>query len=135
MIVTGNLDMGLFPEPLASMGELGGLKKRVYEPKDGYCPDVMVFTGKALEEKEEAIRLFHQGYNKTIEDINKNENEARDILIEKLGLNSEIRNMIDLPQYMKASLPDDAYLDKIIKWVEEVLGKDVDIKAEDMIEK
>lgn len=134
MIKTGNLDMGLFPEPVASMGELSGLEKRIYEPKDGYCPDVMVFTGKALKEKEEAIRLFHQGYNKAIEDISKNENEAREILIEKLGLKPEIKDMINLPQYTKASLPDEAYLERIINWVEEVLEKDIEIKPADMIE-
>lgn len=134
MINTGNLDMGLFPEPLASMGELGGLEKRIYEPKDGFSPDVMVFTGKALAEKEEAIRLFHQGYNMAIGDINKDETEARDILIEKLGLNPDIKDMIDLPLYIKASLPDKVYLEKIISWVEEVLGKDIEIKPEDMIE-
>ena len=34
-IVSGELDMGLFPEPMASMGELSGLIKRNYEPQAG----------------------------------------------------------------------------------------------------
>ncbi|MTI46945.1 ABC transporter substrate-binding protein [Sporosalibacterium faouarense] len=134
MLKTGNLDMGLFPEPVASMGELGGLEKKIYELKNGYCPDVMVFTGKALEEKEEAIKLFHQGYNKAIEDINSNENEAREILIEKLQLNPEIKDNILLPNYTKVSLPDDAYLENIINWVEEVLNQEVNVTPSDLTE-
>lgn len=134
MIKSGNLDMGLFPEPVASMGELSGLEKRIYEPKDGYCPDVMVFTGQALEEKSEAIRLFHEGYNKAIEDINKDMNQARDILIEKLQLKPEIKDMIDLPQYTKAGLPSEDYITKIIDWVEAVLGKEVTIEPSELVE-
>ena len=134
MIKAGNVDMGLFPEPMASMGELGGLEKRVYESKDGYCPDVMVFTGKSLREKEEAIRRFHQGYNTAIDHINRDTNEARDILVEKLNLKPEIRDMINLPEYSRAQLPDKSYIDKIIKWSQQVLKKDMGVKPEDLIE-
>lgn len=134
MIKSGNVDMGLFPEPLASMGALGGLKKRIYEPEEGYSPDVMVFTGKALKEKTAAIQSFHQAYNKAIEYINRDENIAKDILIEKLDLKEEVKDIIVLPNYSKASLPDDAYLLKIINWVETVLNKDIKVKPQDLIE-
>ncbi len=134
MVKNGNVDMGLFPEPVASMGALGGLEKRMYDPKDGYSPDVMAFTGKALAEKSEAIELFHQGFNKAIDEINKDDNKARDILIEKLSLNEAIRDNIALPEYTKASLPDAAYLENIIDWVETVLNKDMQVTADELIE-
>lgn len=135
MIKSGNVDMGLFPEPMASMGALDGLEKRIYDPKDGYCPDVLGFTGKALSEKEEAIKLFHQAYDKAVEDINKDESIAREILIEKLALKPEIKDSMILPEYTKAYLPDNAYLEKIISWVEEVLKKDMNIKPEQLVER
>lgn len=134
MIKTGNLDMGLFPEPLASMGVLAGLERRIYEPEDGYCPDVMVFTGSALEEKSKAIELFHIAYNKAVDEINKDENKATDILIEKLNLKEEIRDLIILPVYTQASLPDEDYILKIIDWVENVLNKDIEILPSDLVE-
>jgi len=135
MIKSGNVDMGLFPEPMASMGALDGLEKRIYDPKDGYCPDVLGFTGKALSEKEEAIKLFHQAYDKAVEDINKDESIAREILIEKLALKPEIKDSMILPEYTKAYLPDNAYLEKIISWVEEVLKKDMNIQPEQLVER
>lgn len=134
MVKSGNVDMGLFPEPVASMGALDGLEKRIYDPKDGYSPDVMAFTAKALSEKSEAIKLFHEGYNKAVEDINNDEAKAREILIEKLGLNEAIKDDIVLPEYTKASLPDEAYLENIIAWVEEVLKKEMEVSPADLVE-
>lgn len=135
-IGSGELDMGLFPEPVASNGELNGLEKKIYETKDGYCPDVMVFTGKALSEKEESIKLFHEGYNKAVDDINKDSTEALDILMGKIpNIKPEAKDLIVLPEYHKASLPNDEYITKIINWTSEVLKKDLEVKPSDLVQR
>jgi len=135
-IGSGQLDMGLFPEPMASMGELSGLVKKNYEPEDGICPDVFVFTGKALSEKENAIKLFHEAYNRAVDEINNNPQVARDILMEKIpNLNPEIKDKMMLPEYTKASLPDNAYIDKIIQWTAEVMKKELQVSADDLTER
>lgn len=135
-IGSGELDMGLFPEPVASMGELSGLEKKLYELPDGNCPDVMVFTGKALKEKEAAIRLFHEAYNMAVLDIQKDPALARDILMEKIpNLKPEIRDLILLPEYTEASLPDKAYIDEIIQWTSEVVKKDLAVAADQLVER
>lgn len=135
-IGSGQLDMGLFPEPLASMGELNGLIKNIYQPESGFCPDVIVFTGKALEEKEEAIQLFHQAYDQAVVAINEDPNLARDILMEKIpNLKPEIKDKILLPEYTKASLPDDAYIEKVIRWTAETMKKDLTVTPEDLTER
>jgi len=135
-IGSGQLDMGLFPEPMASMGELNGLKKLLFQPEGGFCPDVIVFTGKALEEKEEAIRLFHQAYNLAVEEINKDPEAARNIIMEKIpNLNPAIKDSIIFPQYTKASIPDDEYLEKIIQWTSEAMKKDLQVSPEDLVER
>ncbi|MGL5353770.1 MAG: ABC transporter substrate-binding protein [Clostridium sp.] len=135
-IGSGAIDMGLFPEPVASNGELNGLEKKVFEAEDGYCPDVMVFTGKALSEKEKAVKLFHEGYNKAVEDINNDSLEALDILMEKIpNVKPEAKDLIVLPTYNKASLPSDEYITKIINWTSEVLKKDLDVKPSDLLQR
>ena len=135
-IGSGQLDMGLFPEPMASMGELNGLKKNIYQPETAVCPDVIVFTGKALSEKEEAIQLFHQAYNKAVAELNKNPQAARDILMEKIpNLKPEIKDNMILPEYTKVSLPDDQYIGKIIQWTSAVMKKELKVSADDLVER
>ena len=135
-IGSGELDMGLFPEPVASMGELSGLTKKVYEPEAGYCPDVAVFTGQSMKEKNKAIIKFHQAYNKAIDVIRKDPAQARDILMEKIpNIKPEIKDKILLPEYTKASLPNTEYIEKVIKWTSGVVKKELAVKAEDLIER
>ena len=135
-ISSGELDMGLFPEPVASVGELDGLIKRIYEPEAGYCPDVAVFTGKAMKEKNDAILLFHQAYNKAVEELEKDPEQARDILIEKIpNVKPEIRDNIVLPEFTKASLPDKEYIQKVIDWTSAAVKKQLSVTPEDLIER
>jgi NitT/TauT family transport system substrate-binding protein len=135
MIKAGQLDMANLPEPIASMGELGGLEKIVYNNTDDFMPEAMVFTAKTLKEKEKALQLFHQAYNKAIEDIQKNDVEARDILIEKLELNPAIKDLMTLPEYHMARVPDEAYMNKVIEWVEDVQKIDITVAYDQMIER
>ena len=135
-IESGQLDMGLFPEPMASMGALSGLTKTLYQPEDGICPNVIVFTGKALSEKEEAVRLFHEAYNKAVAALAQNPNDARDVLMDNIpNLSPEIKDTMVLPTYTAVSLPDDAYIGKIIQWPADVMKKELTVTASDLVER
>ena len=135
-IESGQLDMGLFPEPMASMGELTGLEKHLYQPEGDLCPDVIVFTGKALTEKEEAVTLFHKAYDKAVAELNENQQAARDILMEKIpNLKPEIKENIILPEYTKTFIPDAAYIENIIQWTSGVMKKELKVTAEDLVER
>ena len=135
-IGSGELDMGLFPEPVASMGELNGLVKRIYEPEAGYCPDVAVFTGEAIQEKDEAILLFHRAYDKAVNELGKDPTQARDILIEKIpNIKPEIKDRIILPVFTKASLPAADYIQKVIDWTSVAVNKQLGVTPEDLIER
>jgi len=134
MVAKGALDMAVVPEPMASQGELNGLTKKLIGNTDEFSPDVMVFTGKAIKSKEKAIRLFHKAYDQAVDEINKSDAEARDILIESLKLKPEIKDMIIIPAYNSASIPDRKYLQGIIDWNEKVLGIKLDVKYEDLVE-
>lgn len=134
MINQGQIDMAVLPEPLASQGELAGLEKRIYESKDEFSPEVMVFTGDALKDKEKAIRLFHEAYNKAVKEINNDETIARDVLVEQLKLNPDVKAKITLPTYHEARVPSKEYMQKIMDWNEKVLGKKISLQYEELIE-
>lgn len=133
-VVSGQLDMGLFPEPIASVGELRGLEKIIYSPVDGYTPDVMVFTEKALK-KEKALEAFHKAYNRAVSDISLNEGEARDTLLKNIpNLNPDLRDMMELPLYHETRLPDEAFLLKIINWTDSITSQAINILPSQMID-
>lgn len=134
MIKSGKLDMAIIPEPMASMGELAGLEKRVYENEYDYMPEGMIFTDKALAEKEAAILGFHKAYNKAIKDIIENEELARDILIERLKLKPEVKELITLPEYRLGTVPSESYLNRVIKFVEEKQNESIDLSYQDIVE-
>ena len=134
MIGKGNLDMAVVPEPMASQGELNGLKKELIENNDAFSPDVMVFTGDAIKNKEEALQLFHQAYNKAVDEIVKNDEEAREILINKLDLKPEIKDNIIMPQYHHARIPSKDYLQGVMEWNEKVIGKKVNVSYEELVD-
>lgn len=135
MIAAGQMDMAIIPEPMASMGELRGLKKRVYKNEDDFMPEAMIFTETALKNKEKEISLFHQGYNKAVADIKKDDSEARKALISRLELKPEIENMIEMPEYHYSRVPSQEYMSEVIDWVEKVQNEIIEVKYEDMIER
>lgn len=134
MVAKGSLDMAVVPEPMASQGELNGLTKKLIGNTDEFSPDVMVFTERAIRSKEKAIRLFHEAYDQAVDEINKNDAEARDILLEALKLKPEIRDRIIVPVYKKTHIPSKEYLRGIIDWNEKTLGIKLDVKYEDLVE-
>lgn len=134
MVAKGTLDMAVVPEPMASQGELNGLKKIVVGNMDEFSPDVMVFTGKTIKSKEKALKLFHEAYDQAVDEINKNDAEARDTLIEALKLKPEIKDKIIIPNYNRARIPSREYLQGILDWNEKVLGVKLDVKYEDLVE-
>lgn len=135
-LASGQLDMGLFPEPIASVGVMKGLEKLIYKPVDGFSPDVMVFTGNAINNKAEAIQRFHMGYDKAIADIHGSEDAARDILIKSIpNLKPGLRDLMTLPEYHEARLPDDAYLNRIISWTNGIVDQKLDVSPSDMVDR
>jgi len=134
MIGKGELDMAVIPEPMASMGELNGLTKQLIENPDAFSPDVMVFTGTAIKDKDSAVQRFHDAYNKAVLDIQKDDSEARAILVEILKLKPEITEKILMPEYHLARVPDEAYLKTITDWNERILGKKIELEYSDLIE-
>jgi NitT/TauT family transport system substrate-binding protein len=126
--------MSVIPEPVASQGELSGLTKKLITNPDRYSPDVLVLTENARRDKEEAVRLFHQAYNKAVQEINRDDEKARALLIEKLNLDPNIRDLIILPEYHEARVPDEAYFQGVLEWNARVLGKTLGVSYGELVD-
>jgi NitT/TauT family transport system substrate-binding protein len=135
MVKNGNVDLGIFPEPVASMAMLDGYTKVIYEMPNDYCPDVFVFTGKAIRENQQAIEAFHRAYDRAVVELQKDADLAKDILIESFKFNPLVRDFINLPTYHTTRLPDASYVDSITMWASRVLNKELDVTVEDVFDR
>lgn len=132
---TGDIDMGIFPEPVASGGERKGLTKLIFGAEDEFSSQCMVFTGKAIAAKPETIKAFHEAYNKAVAAINENPEIAKDILIEKIpNTDPEVKELMALPTYREAALPSEEFLQSIIDWTADILKKDLAVSPSDLVE-
>lgn len=125
MIKRGRVDMACLPEPIASMGQLAGLEKRVFENNDDFYPDVMVFTARAARDKRAVIAAFHRAWDRAVADIRADPALARDVLVERLRLDPRVRDLMVLPEYRPTRLPSRNYLAKVSAWIEGLQGRPV----------
>jgi NitT/TauT family transport system substrate-binding protein len=134
MLKSGQLEMAVIPEPLASTGELQGLEKRVYKNEYDFTPEAMIFTEKALTEKEEALKAFHNAYNKAVREIQQDDSEAREVLIKSLDLPVKIKDLIAMPEYHLTRVPSKEYLNRVISWIEKTDNSQIEIDYNEVIE-
>lgn len=133
MLMEDKLDMAVLPEPLASNAQLKGLEKRVYGNPDDFTPNAIVFTDEFIKNNPNTVKGFHNAYNRAIEDIINNPEEAKDILISKLELNPEIKDLIVLPTYHKTRVPDESYLKEVEDWTENLQGNELNLDYNDVV--
>ena len=134
MIGSGNVDVAVIPEPVASMGVLNGLTKTKIEVNDNFSPNVIVFTDKAIAEKHDAIQAFHLGYNQAVTAMANDDAGVRSILVNRLGLKPEIEQDIVLPQYQAVRVPSKEYLEKLASWSQNVLNTIVTVDYDSMVD-
>ena len=73
--------------------------------------------------------------NLTAEDIINNPEEAKDILVSKLELNSKVKDLMVLPTYHKTRVPDESYLKEIEDWTEKLQGNELNLEYKDVVTK
>lgn len=135
-IATGDIERGLIPEPVASIGEMKGLIKMVYEGIPSESLDIMAFSEKAIAEKSKSIKLFTQAYAKASTDIQKDSSLARDVLMKSIStLPPDIKESITLPKYKDPTLPSDKFIYELIDWTSNLVGKEYEITPDDILDR
>jgi len=134
MLKSGQIDMAVLPEPMASLAQSQGLKKETYTSDGTYSPEVMVFTGQALKDKSGPIALFLQACNKAADAINQDDATARDELVAKLNLSPDVRDLMTLPAYRHTQVPDDAFVQKMVAWTNQTLGQKISVTYDQLID-
>lgn len=122
-LLAANIDVGIFPEPFASIGALRGVEKIVFNQNISESVDIIAFTEKALTEKREQIMAFHRAYEKAIIALEEKTIDAQEVLFQSIeNLPPAIRDTIAMPTYKRPQVPSKEFVQDIITYTETLTG-------------
>lgn len=131
MVISGQLDRAVLPEPVASQGVLGGLEKIQI---DAPSTAVLMFTQDAIDQKTAAIESFYDAYNKAVEDINADDTKIRSLVVKTFNLNEAIVNVMTIPTYKKAYVVEETTYEDVKNWITSTLEADINQSYHDVFD-
>lgn len=118
MLQYGQLDATFLPDPFASIAMNNGHRSLISTQELGVNLTATAFTGKALKEKTEQIKLLIRGYNLGVEYIRTHsQKEWKQLLIDELEVPSHLTGLIALPPYESATRPVVQEIEKAVAWL------------------
>ena len=111
------IDLGLMPEPFATLELKDGAVNLGSANKFGLYPAVSAFSKKAIDAKPEAIRDLYKAYNEAVEYMNKTDiKKYEKTVIKAVGYPEEMIGKIEIKPFRKSELPPETEIKKAIKW-------------------
>lgn len=117
MLLSGQIDAACIPEPVATVAEKLGAIRLCDTGILPATPGVLLFSDKALKEKEQAVLAFYRAYNRAVEDLNRGFEEYRDIIIAKGEFPQNIRDTFSLPVFSTARVPTVHEFKDVVDWM------------------
>ena len=120
LLRNGKIDLGLMPEPFASLALESGAISLGSASEYGLFPAISAFTQTAIDEKADAIRDYYKAYNEAVEYMNNTDvSEYEDAVIEAAGYPEEMRGNIELGEFRTNQLPSKEGVEAAIAWASE----------------
>ena len=133
--VGGRTDLGVFPEPLASVAVARGLSTAARSSDEEPSPQVMAFTAAAIRDKRGSLYAFHRAYNRAVQAIREDHGLARDALVRHIpAINPDLREAIRLPGYRPVALPEEEFIRTVIDWTAAITNRELAIIPADLVE-
>jgi len=111
------IDLGLMPEPFATLALNSGAVSLGSANQFGLYPAVSAFSKTALDKKPEAIGNLYKAYNEAVDYMNKTSiRDYEKTVIKAVGYPEEIIGKIEIKPFRKSELPPKTEIEKAIKW-------------------
>ena len=118
MLEDGQISASFLPGPATAIALNDGHTALLNTRQMGLHCTGIVFSEKAITEKDEEIRRFITGYNLGVKYLQTHpQNEWTEILVKEFGLQEKAAMQIDLPDYRPATRPSYHDIEKIIAWL------------------
>lgn len=111
------IDLGLMPEPFATIALNDGCINLGSANEFGLYPAVSAFTKTALDEKIEAIHNLYLAYNEAVDYMNKTDiSKYEDTVIKAVGYPEEMKGKIEVKEFRSSTLPPKEDVEAAVKW-------------------
>ncbi len=111
------IDLGLMPEPFATLALKDGAVRLGSANEFGLYPAVSAFSMKALQEKEDAIRNLYIAYNEAVDYMNQTDiRDYEETVIEAVGYPEEMTGKVEVGTFRTSALPSEEEIEKAVAW-------------------
>ena len=111
------IDLGLIPEPFATLALKDGAVQLGSADECGIYPAVSAFSKTALDNKNEAIRNLYKAYNEAVDYMNHTDiKEYEQSVIDAVGYPKEMLGKITINQYRESKLPPKEDVEAAVLW-------------------
>jgi NitT/TauT family transport system substrate-binding protein len=117
MLRTNKVNAALLPEPFSTLAIKDGGILLGSANASGIYTSVTAFTQAAIDSKTSEIKAFFRAYNKAVDYVNSTPiAEYEDIIIKTVGYPEDMKGKIELPEFRKNILPEEADIKSVIAW-------------------
>lgn len=114
------IDLGLLPEPFATLALSDGAVPLGTANEYGLYPAVSAFSKTALDEKNEAVRNLYKAYNEAVDYMNSTDiREYEKMVIEAVGYPEEMLGEITIKPFRVSELPPEEDVAAAVLWASE----------------
>ena len=111
------IDLGLMPEPFATLALADGAVQLGSANQIGLYPAVSAFSKKALDEKTQAIKNLYKAYNEAVDYMNRTDiSQYESTVIDAVGYPKEMNGKIRIKPYRTSKLPPEADVQDAVRW-------------------
>jgi NitT/TauT family transport system substrate-binding protein len=120
LLRNNKIDLGLMPEPFATLALEDGAVKLGTANEGGLYPAVSAFSKTALDSKNEAIRNLYKAYNEAVDYMNGTDiRQYEETVIEAVGYPEEMSGKITVKPFRTSKLPPQEEVQAAVLWASE----------------
>lgn len=127
------IDLGLLPEPFATLALADGAIKLGTANENGLYPAVSAFSKEALDDKNEAIKNLYKAYNEAVDYMNQTDISSYEkTVIEAVGYPEEMIGTIEVKPFRTSELPLEEDVLAAVRWASDKGLCDPDLTYEQL---
>lgn len=119
MLQGGKIDAAILPDPLAALAVKDGAAVLNSTDRMQNKSGSIAFTADSIAENPEEIKAVFRAYNDAVEHLQSEPASTYiDFIIEEQGFPARVKDILVLPEYKKAELPDEEIFKDVVKWMQ-----------------